>query len=1749
MDDDLFLINDIENEYKKLAIEAKKKSPKLKEIVDFSLKTIEKIKSPIANPNNIVNISQAKKQFQNDLHLSMEIIIKPIMIIAKEKYSKLNFSSVLILKKLITYNYITDNEYNNIIKALKEMYDSSNEDTQLKILEALQSLISINVSKISEETLNNIMIIFCKIFCFKNIETKNAIQLILGTFMKKIFDYCDNTTIINLLKNLVLLSEIKKDWISNPTVSSKCLGLELITTIIETFHDKLNNEIFKPILNEDIRILLQKLFAMNIEHPIMGIKVSRLTVAIINKLNMFYDLVEGILKFIGKSNQIHWKKVIGLESLTELFKNHKFLYGLYKSNKSLYEKVLITFTDIVYQTFMLKSKNSGNVGEQNTIVAGVNIPLLRKQSDLLYKIPNKKYLTNNLIITEENITITQNIKYIYKLISECFVNLRNSFVVLLEENNINVNINTLDQIKKEQKSNNINKTMNETQKDLQNMISTQFVNIKGGLICMFINFNDVSTSQTFISIMQTFIYIFSSFDLVSSRDELLDDLCKLAIPNNLENIFEVKEKNILIIRAIFNLIHCINLLDYSSWIILIETIQNLYFILIKSSSYLYNHKEQFNINIILNNLINNIQKYSYSTDLSEIEKLLQEKENDETNNAQPILPELNLPNKEHNKSKLKSSVMAIQMNKESLSEEHKENIEILSNVVNTLFIESNGYDDDTLITIIKALYDNTKRIYNDYIKEKKESKKQTKENNGISMSMNPNMDNKKIIGISSTSSEIQKKDSGNTNNNININSITNKDFPQPQTNTNNVNTRFMQLNGVLSAAQAKIMNNLNYVLGNFTNTNTSSVSNVPTNVNNNTTTNANKSAIQNEKLLANLSYINFNLVKLLGLAIININRIHLFWEILLDTVNLLCSNSMNNRFSNTLSKFTIEILIQIIIVIITQYKHPQNSEKYKQLDKREIQITIFKPIFTFLNRYHNISFVLKPLQKILEKCGIKLNALGWNSFINILNQILSNEKVDSQQCEIVFKMVEQIFNEYSTYLNIFNIEPILNVLEIFSVSKDNNNICYSSISYFWQCANICEDYQKGKKVINEEELALFDNVKFSNENEKNEYYGNIWKNIFFKLININNDERFDIKKSGINVFSQFYVAKIKSMNILYDIKNDKKRKISAEIIYELFFEIVNKNFKNYMSNSKNKPGEESNELEDIIVLTLQAIGKVIKCFIEENKGEDGENKDENFEENNKIFLTFINKCLDLMKMNSPLISINILKNLTDIELIDEKIFLDNLSSNWKIFNEIGNFIVNENLFLNNYSKTVDGEKLIEILVDTLKTIYLKLISLQLQEEILNKEIEQLIVYMPKIFLSLSYTEFNFIKANPKVLINTEKNLFELIEELGKKIKGDTLVISIKYLISFISFELEKPHSEILCRRSIESLGIIFTNKNIHLIPDEEISKIILSTVNMIVPIIKNRTNKEIIEYMIKNKKEDEKFIWNYLIESLLYKIIEPIIFDIKDQLIIDKLIILFNELLNKNQNINTNNNLDKKYINELNKICQEMETSIIDFIINDLFQKSFFMEPELQNKILSLIEVELLENNIKKDEDNSLCSSFPINKLSLESLFKICKFKQKEEIVKDLNNIYLYLKEHNEKDINYNKENIVEKYIETKKNIAKKSMPLLLNKCCKEMKNYLKNEKDKKEDKYKKEKIKYILQNLKMMDYIYNEEDEKNYNNNPIMRECLKTQKGHLFIMHLLLGEFITINDNDIKNIIQEIFREMSYEIGLKNDE
>ena len=72
--------------------------------------------------------------------------------------------------------------------------------------------------------------------------------------------------------------------------------------------------------------------------------------------------------------------------------------------------------------------------------------------------------------------------------------------------------------------------------------------------------------------------------------------------------------------------HCVNLLDYSSWLLLLDIIQTLYNILIKSQNYILKPEEQFDIDIISSNLEMNIKKYSYDTPSVEIHEIMKKTE-------------------------------------------------------------------------------------------------------------------------------------------------------------------------------------------------------------------------------------------------------------------------------------------------------------------------------------------------------------------------------------------------------------------------------------------------------------------------------------------------------------------------------------------------------------------------------------------------------------------------------------------------------------------------------------------------------------------------------------------------------------------------------------------------------------------------------------------------------------------------------------------------------------------------------------------------------------------------------------------------------------------------------------------------------------------------------------------------------------------------------------------------------------------
>ena len=1220
LSDSTALISDLEQDYKKLSNECKKKYNIIREVIDISMKAIEKL----------ITISKEKEKFTQELALSFEILIKPIMIITESKHIKLYYYSVIIIKKLVTYNFVPVNAAKEVINIVKELFDNSSEEIQLKILETLQSMINSNKIAIDNDSINNILSISCKMFSVKSVEFKNPIKLLLKTVIKVTFEQIYNdkgnkekiSTGIEIIKTLLEIAEgKKKEWIA-PSMYSKCLGIELLSTAILTSSNLFleNEECSNVIKNEILNVIQKNLPITN--DLIVGAKLMRLSLIIISKVHICYDLIETILKFAERDN-LSWQKIIGLEGLCEMFNSTGLLFHLFKNNKELYEKIINRLTDITYKNVIVKKSGDSMNSKKSELKKGEST-----NSKML------KTLHNDSILVEgDSMNIPISFGYLFKLLCECYVNLKNSFVQIMEDNALKVNIK--------------HSELTKEQIDIKNFIQFQYFPIKGALIGLLINSTDEGTTQNYLNIFQSLITIYGSISLGQIRDEYLSDLCKLALPNNLENFYEMKEKNILITRTIFNMAHCVNLLDYSSWLLLLDIIQTLYNILIKSQNYILKPEEQFDIDIISSNLEMNIKKYSYDTPSVEIHEIMKKTEANITF-ANDTKGKVNskLVSKESNSIKKKNNSI-VNNSMKQLSEEEKENMIILSTVIDTIFIDSNLFDEKAISDITKAFKDSS--------------------------------------------------------------------------------TKLIQ-----------------------------SIEKTP----------------QNETIK---TFLQFNLIKMLELSIINIKRIEIVWDNISGIIEELSMKNIPN-----ISRFSIDILGIIIMFSLRKFRQRKTSEAdstKEDSDDNKRQQLLFNPLIKLIttdipNKAEINESIIINMTKVLQKSGTFLNKKGWSSFIEILCYLLS-VKENTVQFEKIFKIIEEIFNEYLSYLSIENIEPMINILEQFALSKQNDNISYSAIALFFSCANIAEKFQK----------LSTDQV---------DYYKQKWSDIFNKLSNLNKDDRYDIRKSGINVFAQIFEAKIKSLSVL---------NIIEHLTTGLFFDILSKNYHIYEDITAK---EEKKEWEDTIIISLQGVGKVFRSYMIENK----DNKVKVFEQLMKILFY-------ISQNSTPEIKIIIIKILIEIPSYEDTVFVSHFNLIINILDEISNYLITDT-FIKKYSTFNIGSKLILFVLDGLKHFFV--LSKENKSLLSNDEfIQKMFLIIGKLMNSSKFTEGNFTATNPSRLLRNEKEIFDYIDELIKVTNDETCFKQIyKFLSSFIKKDENDKHAETLSHRALESMESIFNNNKLNL---------------------------------------------------------------------------------------------------------------------------------------------------------------------------------------------------------------------------------------------------------------------------------------------------------------------------------------------
>jgi hypothetical protein len=744
-------------------------------------------------------------------------------------------------------------------------------------------------------------------------------------------------TSLALFKNLILITEgKKKEWIS-VTIYSKCLGLELLSGVIRQTGWVLKHlPEFLELIKNDLYKIVKKNFEITNDY-IMGLKLARISIQIVESLNICYDLIPFLLKY-SEHNQLNWQKLVGLECLSSLCQNNLVLRDLYdkricineEERMNVYDEIINSLTKVSYA--MVTSKTSEIKSKKD------------EKKDTFPK--NQKIIEMSSILTEADIAIpTLNSTHVFKLLNECYTNLKDSFIIILEIHGL--------------KLGKINRSYNEEQLLVKDMLNYNYEQIKNALTALLVNSTDDSVTQSYLVLFQSYINIYGSIALPVARDSYLNDLCKLAIPNNLENSLEMKDKNLLITKALFNIAHCFNILDFNSWFLLLDTMQKIYMMLLNSNNHMLKPSEEFEIDVIIKNLEGNIKKYNPNYMINEEKSVLK-------------------------------NVSYIPEERKSLNNMNNNNLDDDKKSVNSMNINNNINDDNTsqnMPNTAREINTNSNSNNNSSTTEKKK---------GIFFSI------KNAFGFSKTA---KTENTSVSNNTVNINS-NNTTSQNSNTNNNSNKNKSQQQNNIDENVDLQIVSAaIDTLFINSTTYDDSTLKDITKAI-----LESSKHLISTNNIINDnvITYLHFNLTKMLELSVINVNRIEGFWDIVIEVVTYICSKNINN-----ISRFSLDCLTIIDMFILTQYKcksqnnddlnnEEENSHQvfYEQWSKEVWQKTIFIPFINIASS--NISQtinmnIIYNLSKILQNCGQLLNSSGWTSFIKSCEILIA--KSDELLCD------------------------------------------------------------------------------------------------------------------------------------------------------------------------------------------------------------------------------------------------------------------------------------------------------------------------------------------------------------------------------------------------------------------------------------------------------------------------------------------------------------------------------------------------------------------------------------------------------------------------------------------------------------------------------------------------------------------------------------------------------------------------------
>ena len=561
-----------------------------------------------------------------------------------------------------------------------------------------------------------------------------------------------------------------------------------------------------------------------------------------------------------------------------------------------------------------------------------------------------------------------------------------------------------------------------------------------------------------------------------------------------------------------------------------------------------------------------------------------------------------------------------------------------------------------------------------------------------------------------------------------------------------------------------------------------------------------------------------------------------------------------------------------------------------------------------------------------------------------------------------------------------------------------------------------------------------------------------------------------------------------------------------------------------------------------------------------------------------------------------------MKNIGEFESADKIFFQENREIFWTVIEKLITYINNKELFIEQYSKSVKGSKVIQSIIESLNAYFYSKDDIEIlnSKSTINNNINSLIEMIQKLLNLTTVMEKSLINIDPYNIIFTEKNIFNLIETIGSYCKSYKDVDNmINYLLKLINYSKDDKHSLPISCWSMKTLGIILNNNTSLLanIEEEKLKNIVNECKDKIGVFFNVKNDQNLLNEIVKhNIKKRDKFVWENMIAYFNDNILKSAIIKIKDEKlwedILDFLVKIYKEVRqenNANANQENNNEIKNNIKDNENKEEEKKEEqkeneeqtnnkegesnpNVNVNVINvneekkenneenkdnandnkeeeqkEIIKSNKEIEKNIINFVINILlpSSGYISNNIQQKLlqylDIESNNENPDNKNPDDKLFSI-----KQMSIENLFNVCNYK---GEKEIerefikeknNEEKQNSINKYIEIKKNISKLFLPTLFKTCKEKIKSFI-------EDGKNKEEIIMILNGLKNLDSYCSELND--IPQNEIMKSCAKNKKGHLFMLHNYFNKLILVKDEEIKKKVYEIFEVIAQQMELKTEQ